>query len=493
MNTEYQDIIIIGAGLSGIGAASHFSKKCPGKSLAILESRDNMGGTWDLFKYPGLRSDSDMFTLGYNFKPWNNKDAIGDGADILRYIKEAAKEQKIEDKIRYQHKVTSIEWSSESATWTLQVEEAGKRKTMVCNFLMSCTGYYNYESGYTPNFKGREDFNGQFIHPQKWPENLDYTDKKVVVIGSGATAVTLLPELAKKAQSVTMLQRSPTYIASIPKIDALSVTLRKFLPKSWVYRIARMRKVSLSIFFYNFCKKYPDKARHMLVGLVKKQLAGSTDLKHFKPKYAPWDERLCAVPDGDLFASLREGTTKVVTDTISHFNETGIVLDSGDTLEADIIVSATGLELQLMGGINVTVDGQPFKVSDSTVYRGVLFENLPNLGMVAGYTNASWTLKADLVSEYVCRLINYMDKKKVKKCMPINTSNFSQSASIDMTSGYLQRSLDQIPKQGSVFPWKLHQNYLRDMIMLRFYRINDGVLQFDKEKETAKPLEPLMS
>ncbi|MEH6347262.1 MAG: NAD(P)/FAD-dependent oxidoreductase [Bermanella sp.] len=483
MKAEHQDVIIIGAGLSGIGAAYHLSKKCPDKSLAILEGRSRMGGTWDLFKYPGIRSDSDMFTLGYNFKPWNDPQSIADGPSILKYIKEAAQEYSLEDKIRYNHQVTAINWCTQTATWTISLNVEGQAQTLSCNFLLSCTGYYNYEKGYTPEFKGKEDFKGRFIHPQLWDETLEYKDKNVVVIGSGATAVTLVPELAKQAASVTMLQRSPTYVASVPKEDKLLPILRKILPNKWVYRFARTRNVALTMAIYNYCRTFPNHARKALTKLAKNELGDEFDMRHFTPSYAPWDERLCAVPDGDLFRVLKEGKARVVTDTIKHINHEGIVLNSGATLPADIIVSATGLDLQLMGGIDINVDGVAFDMSKAKVYRGVLIENLPNLGMIFGYTNASWTLKSDLTSEYFCRILNHMEKNQAQQCMPVDTEDMDDIPFIDMNSGYIQRALDKVPKQGQKSPWRLYQNYIRDMAMLRLGSVDDGVLKFSQISE----------
>jgi len=495
MNTEYQDVIIVGAGLSGIGAAYHIAKNCPNKSLAILESRESMGGTWDFFRYPGIRSDSDMFTLGYNFKPWRGADAIADGASILNYIKEAAyikvaaSKHSLADKIRYQHKVVSMIWCSKNAKWTLQLLVNGEPRTMSCNFLLSCTGYYNYDKGFTPNFKGKDDFNGQFFHPQQWPEDLDYTDKKIVVIGSGATAVTLVPELAKKSKHVTMLQRSPSYVATVPKQDKTAKKLRKILPEKWVYRIIRARKVTFTLLLYKYCRAFPQHARKFFTGMAKKQLGKDVDIKHFSPSYAPWDERLCAVPNGDLFKTLRSGQAQVVTDTIDSFTSNGIKLNSGKTLEADIIVSATGLDLKMMGGIDIKVDGQPFKIADSMVYRGVLVENLPNVGSIFGYTNASWTLKSDLTSEFVCRIINHMDKTHTQQCRAVNSDKrMGTTPFIDMNSGYIHRAANKMPKQGSKIPWRLYQNYLKDMFMLRLGRVNDGVLQFAKAHTQEEPV-----
>jgi cation diffusion facilitator CzcD-associated flavoprotein CzcO len=492
MTVEHQDVIIIGAGLSGIGAAYHLSQKCPNKSVTILEGRSRMGGTWDLFKYPGIRSDSDMYTLGYNFKPWNDPQAIADGPSILKYIKEAAKEHSLEEKIRFQHQVNSINWCSKNATWTVSLEVEGEPKTLTCNFLISCTGYYNYQQGYTPDFKGREDFKGDFIHPQLWDEKLDYKDKKIVVIGSGATAVTLVPELAKQAASVTMLQRSPTYVASVPKEDKLLPWLRKFLPNNWVYRFARTRNIAFTMAIYNYCRAFPNHARKALTKLAKKELGDEYDMKHFTPKYAPWDERLCAVPDGDLFDVLKKGKANILTDTIDHFTKDGLVLNSGDTLSADIVISATGLDLQLMGGLDIQIDGTPFNMSEAKVYRGVLIENLPNLGMIFGYTNASWTLKSDLTSEYICRVLNYMEKTDTQQCVPVDEENMDDIPFIDMSSGYIKRALDKVPKQGQKSPWRLHQNYLRDMAMLRLGSVNDGVIKFTKT--SAQPeMVPLQS
>ena len=483
MQAEHQDVIIIGAGLSGIGAAYHLKKKCPSKTFAILESRSRMGGTWDLFRYPGIRSDSDIYTLGYNFKPWNDPQAIADGPSILKYIKEAAQENSLEDKIRYNHQVNAINWCTKTATWTLSVDVEGKLHTLTCNFLLSCTGYYNYEKGYTPEFEGKEEFAGHFIHPQHWNEKLDYKDKNIVVIGSGATAVTLVPELAKQAASVIMLQRSPTYVASVPKNDKLLPILRKLLPNKWVYRFARTRNVAFTMAIYNYCRRFPNHARKALTNLAKKELGNEFDMKHFTPKYNPWDERLCAVPDGDLFKVLKEGRARILTDTIKHFNQEGIVLNSGDTLPADIIVSATGLDMQFMGGIAINVDGVPFNVSEAKVYRGVLIENLPNLGMIFGYTNASWTLKSDLTCEYFCRIINHMEKTQTQQCMPVDDENMEDIPFIDMNSGYISRALDKVPKQGIKSPWRLYQNYLRDMMMLRLGQVDDGVLKFSQSSE----------
>lgn len=478
MAVEFQDVIIIGAGLSGIGAACHLSKACPNKKYVILEGRNNLGGTWDLFKYPGIRSDSDMYTLGYNFKPWTDPQAIADGPSILKYIKNTSEQFGVNTHIRYGHKVSKIQWDSNTASWTVYVNIDGEEKVFRCNYLMSCTGYYNYEHGYTPDFKGVNDFKGAFIHPQHWPEDLDYANKKVVVIGSGATAVTLVPELAKKTESVTMLQRSPTYVTTLPKEDTFLVWMRKIMPDNWVYRFARTRNIGFTMGFYNYCRAFPNSARRFMTRMVKKELPETFDMRHFSPKYAPWDERVCVVPDSDLFKVINENKAKIVTADIETITESGVALKSGEHLEADIIVSATGLDIQIMGGIDVYVDGEPYDFSKKMIYRGILFQDLPNLGMVFGYTNASWTLKADLVSEYMCRIINHMDATHTQYAVPQDNESIKTIPFMDMSSGYIQRALHKVPQQGEKLPWRLYQNYMKDMFTLRFTKLEDGVLTF---------------
>ena len=481
MNKKHFDIVIIGAGLSGIGAAVHLKKQCPDKRVAILEARENLGGTWDLFRYPGIRSDSDMYTLGYNFKPWTDPKSIADGSTIRDYIAETAREYDIERLIRYQHKVRSADWDSERARWTVTAEQGanGEPVAFESQFLICCAGYYKYENGYTPEFAGRENFQGEIVHPQLWPEDLDYSGKRVVVIGSGATAVTLIPAMTDKAAHVTMLQRSPTYVASLPEKDALSNTLRKYLPEKAVYGMARTRNVLISLGFYNLTRFYPEKMRELLVGQVERQLGGKVDIKHFSPKYNPWDQRLCAVPDGDLFKALRKGKASVVTDHINHFTENGIRLKSGEELPADIIITATGLEIQLLGGAQLSLDGTPVDVSKKLYYKGAMLEDVPNAVMVFGYTNSSWTLKADLISEYFCRVINYMDKHGWQQCMPHNDDAAMQREPfLDLSSGYVQRALSQLPQQGAHKPWRLYQNYAKDFVSLRLRRLRDKALVF---------------
>ncbi|MHA6492121.1 flavin-containing monooxygenase [Pseudomonas borbori] len=488
MAAEHLHVVIIGAGLSGIGAACHLSKQCPQKDFAVLEGRAAMGGTWDLFRYPGIRSDSDMFTLGYNFKPWTDPQAIADGPSIRRYIEDTAREYGIDRKIRFRHRVLAADWCSATARWTLQVQRGDDPAplTLSCDFLLMCTGYYRYEAGYTPEFPGRERFQGDFVHPQHWPDDLDCSGKRVVVIGSGATAVTLVPALAGKASHVTMLQRSPSYVVSLPQRDKLSNFLRRFLPAKLVYRLARTRNVTLQMAFYKLARARPTLVRKLLLGQARRQLGEGIDMRHFSPHYKPWDERVCVVPDGDLFRVLREGKAAVVTEAIDSFTETGIRLQSGEVLTADVIISATGLELQLFGGIEVAVDGQPFDASSSMGYRGIMLRDLPNAAAVLGYTNASWTLKADLSSEYVCRLINHMDAIGMRQCTPRDHSRQVKDAPfLDLASGYILRAADKMPKQGDRAPWKLYQNYLFDLALLRYGKVEDGYLEFSSPQPSA--------
>lgn len=491
MSAEHLDVLIIGAGLSGVGAAYHLIKHCPGKRFAILEGRATLGGTWDLFRYPGIRSDSDMFTLGYNFKPWTNPLAIADGPSIRSYIEETARENAIQDRIRFQHKVLKADWCSERATWTLQVQRGDEAEPikLSCQHLLMCTGYYRYEAGYTPEFKGREQFEGEFIHPQLWPENFDYSGKNVVVIGSGATAVTLVPAMTDKAKHVTMLQRSPTYVVSLPQSDPISIFLRRFLPETWVYRLARTRNVAIQMIFYTLAKAWPSLVRKVLLGLAKRELGADFDMRHFSPSYKPWDERVCAVPNGDLFKVLREGKASVVTEHIDGFTAKGIRLKTGEELPADVIISATGLELQLFGGMQVAVDGVPFDAAKSMGYRGIMLRDLPNAAVVLGYTNASWTLKADLSSEYFCRVINHMDATGMRQCTPRDSARQVKDAPfLDLASGYIKRAADKIPTQGDRAPWKLYQNYLLDLALLRYGKVEDAYLVFSSP-QVGEPTE----
>jgi cation diffusion facilitator CzcD-associated flavoprotein CzcO len=487
---EHFDVIIVGAGLSGIGAAYHVQSLCSGKSYAILEGRGAIGGTWDLFRYPGIRSDSDMYTLGYSFKPWVAAKAIADGPDILSYVRETATENGIDQHIRFNHKVVDAAWSSVDALWTVQAEQDGAPVRFTCRFLFTCCGYYDYEQGYLPDFPGQADFGGQIVHPQFWPENLDYAGKQVVVIGSGATAVTLVPAMAAKAGHVTMLQRSPTYIVSRPAEDKLANWLRAKLPGKLAYAITRWRNVLLTMYFYQLARKRPAQVKAGILKLVRAELGPDYDVAtHFTPSYNPWDQRLCLVPDADLFASIKAGTASIVTDKIEGFTSTGIKLASGAELAADIIVTATGLRLKFIGGLRVSVDGEDVDFPSRFTYKGMMYSGVPNLATAFGYTNASWTLKADLTSEYVCRLINYMDKRGQDFCMPVlNEGDVLPEPFLDFTSGYVQRSLHLMPKQGSKTPWRVHQNYALDMMALRFGKVDDGVMSFQKKKRALEPV-----
>ncbi len=482
MPTEHFDVLIIGAGLSGIGAAHHLQTNCPGHSFAILEGRDSIGGTWDLFRYPGIRSDSDMYTLGYSFRPWEQAKAIADGPSILKYVKDTAAEAGIDTRIRFGHQVRRAAWSTPDARWTVEADRgAGQEPVRLsCNFLFMCAGYYRYDQGYTPDFPGSERFAGRIVHPQKWTDDIDYAGKKVVVVGSGATAVTLLPELAKDAAHVTMLQRSPTYVVARPSEDAMALWLRRHLPAMWAYNITRWKRVLLGMYVFRMCRREPAKMKRFLLGGVRQALGPAYDVaKHFTPRYNPWEQRLCLVPDGDLFEAIRSGRADVVTDQIRSFDETGIQLESGQHLDADLIVTATGLALQVIGGLQLTVDGQPVDMARTMNYKGLMYSGIPNLASSFGYTNASWTLKCDLTCEYVCRLLNHMQKHHITHCTPRNSDpSITEEPWVDFSSGYFQRSMHLLPKQGSRAPWKLYQNYPRDILLLRLGNVDDGVLEF---------------
>ncbi|HEY9236828.1 MULTISPECIES: flavin-containing monooxygenase [Phenylobacterium] len=483
MAVEHFDVLIVGAGLSGVGAGRHLQANCPGKTYAILEGRGAIGGTWDLFRYPGVRSDSDMYTLGYAFKPWREAKAIADGPSILNYVRETAREHGIDRHIRFNHHVKRADWSTQDAAWTVQAEVGPEKRVvrLTCNFLFMCSGYYDYAGGYMPDFAGVERFKGRLIHPQAWPEDLDYAGKKVVVIGSGATAVTLVPEMAKSAGHVTMLQRSPTYVVSRPAEDATANWLRAKLPAKLAYGLTRWRNVLFGMLFFNLARKKPEKVKAQIIDMVRQHLGPDYDVEtHFTPRYNPWDQRLCLVPDADLFDAIKAGTASVVTDHIETFTEGSLKLKSGQELEADIIVSATGLKLQLLSGLEVSVDGQRIDMARTMTYKGMMYGGVPNLASAFGYTNASWTLKCDLTCEYVCRLLNHMDRIRARQCVPIPDPSVGEAPWLDFTSGYVQRALDQFPKQGVKKPWKLHQNYALDLVSLRFGRVDDGVMAFSK-------------
>ena len=478
---EHLDVLIVGAGLSGIAAAYHLQEQCPTRSYAIVEARAAMGGTWDLFRYPGIRSDSDMYTLGYSFRPWKEQKAIADGASILRYVQETAAEFGIDRKIRYNHKVVSADWFSELGHWVVGIErtDTGERTELSCGFVMMCVGYYDYDEGYTPEFPNVERFRGQVVHPQQWPEDLDYAGKRVVVIGSGATAVTLVPELARDAAHVVMLQRSPTYVVSLPAVDPVAQTLRKGLPQQAAYRAVRMKNVLVGMGTYGFCKAFPNAARKVITKQVDRMVGDAVDVgTHFSPTYDPWDQRLCLVPDGDLFRTLRSGRAEVVTDRIAEFTEDGLRLESGRTLDADVVVTATGLKLKFLAGLSIRVDDEPVVPAQCLPYKGVMLSGVPNLGMAFGYTNASWTLKCDMACAWVCRLLNHMDREGVNVVTPDADPGVERVPLVDFSSGYFQRSMHELPQQGARGPWKVHQNYFKDMVLFRGRPIADEGLTF---------------
>ena len=491
---EHVDVLIVGAGLSGIGSAHHLQERCPGKSYAILEARDEIGGTWDLFRYPGIRSDSDMHTLGYRFRPWTDSQSIAAGPKILRYIKDTAREAGIDRHIRFNHRAVAASWSSEEARWTVEAErtDTGEAAVLTCDFLFVNSGYYRYDQGYTPEFPGIERFGGQVVHPQHWPEDLDYAGKRVVVIGSGATAVTLVPAMAKDARQVTMLQRSPTYVVSMPGKDGIATRLRRHLPEKAVYSIVRWKNVILQGLSYRLSRRRPELMKKLLRRGVVKALPPGYDVDtHFSPRYNPWDQRLCLVPDADLFEAIKDGSAEIVTDRIRTFTEGGIELESGRKLEADIAITATGLNLLFLGGMRLTVDGAEPDISRALTYKGMMLNDVPNFAYTLGYTNASWTLKADLSAEYICRLLGHMDAAGKRIVMPtITDPAVTEEPLLDFNSGYVLRSLAELPKQGSKEPWKLRQNYPVDLRMLRHGPIDDGTLRFSSPAPQRRPLEP---
>ncbi|MCP1836891.1 MULTISPECIES: flavin-containing monooxygenase [Bradyrhizobium] len=476
------DVLIVGAGLSGIGAGYHLQANCPDRSYAILEGRDCIGGTWDLFRYPGIRSDSDMYTLGYSFRPWTEPKAIADGPSILNYVRETARAYGIDKNIRFNHRVVRADWSSADSQWTVEVER-GPEKTIerfTCSFLFMCSGYYKYEHGYTPDFPGIADFAGRVVHPQKWIDDIDYAAKKVVVIGSGATAVTLVPEMAKTAAHVTMLQRSPTYVVARPDEDKVANWLRARLPAKLAYGLTRWKNVLFGMYFYRLCKRDPERVKKLILGGVRHALGPDYDVAtHFTPRYNPWDQRLCLVPNGDLFESLRNGRSSVVTDQIETFTRGGIKLKSGNVLDADIVVTATGLDLQVLGGLEINVDGARVDLSKTMNYKGLMYSGVPNLAAAFGYTNASWTLKCDLTCEYVCRMLNHMKANGYAQVTPRrNDPDVAELPWVDFSSGYIQRAAARFPKQGSRRPWRLYQNYALDIMTLRFGSLKDEAIEF---------------
>lgn len=477
---ENVDVLIVGAGLSGVGAACHLRELCPNKSFAVFEGREAMGGTWDLFRYPGIRSDSDMYTLGYRFKPWSDAKAIADGPAILRYIRETAREYRIDERVRYEHRVRHAAWSTARSCWTVMYETPSGNAQIECGFLYLCTGYYEYEKGYTPEWPGIDSYSGTLIHPQHWPKDLDYAGKSVLVIGSGATAITLVPAMASKASHVTMLQRSPTYIVSRPSEDRIANGLRSVLPSKVAYGISRWKNVLLAKLFYDLARSRPEMVKRMIAKGIKTHLGEYRDVD-FTPTYNPWDQRLCLLPDGDLFDAIKSGTASIVTDRIRSFTKGGVLLESGREIAADVIVTATGLRLNLMSGLALEVDGEPVDLSRTIAYKGMMYSDVPNLASAFGYTNASWTLKCDLTAGYVCRLLRYMDRHGLDQCTARRTDpTLREEPVLDFTSGYVQRVIHTLPKQGSKRPWRLYQSYFKDLVTLRFGRLNDGVMEFKR-------------
>ena len=485
---ETLDVLIIGAGLSGIGAACHLRRRLPGMSFAVLEARAAIGGTWDLFRYPGVRSDSDMHTLGYAFAPWRDGRAIADGPSILRYVQDTAARHRVTERVRFGHRVVSADWSGAEQRWTVEVEHGeGGRLRFSCRFLLSCCGYYDYAGGFTPRFPGAEEFGGTIVHPQAWPEDLDYTGRRVVVIGSGATAITLVPAMTDRAAHVTMLQRSPSYVIALPARDELAVLARRCLPEQLAYTLVRAKNVCVQALSYHFMRRFPARARAMLRAGAVHQLPDGFDVDtHFRPAYDPWDQRLCVSPDGDLFAALRSGRASIATDRIERFTAEGITLASGAQLPADIIVTATGLKLQPLGGIGLSVDGEPVALGSRIAYKGSMLSGVPNFAFTIGYTNASWTLKADLTSDYVCRLLAYMMQHAYSEVRPPDApAGAGHQPLIDLMSGYVLRALDEFPGQGSVRPWRVRQNYLLDRHEFTRRPLTDGVLQFSRRPAAA--------
>jgi len=482
-STEQFDVVIIGAGLSGIGAGYRLQTRCPQKSYVILEARADIGGTWDLFRYPGIRSDSDVATFSYPFRPWKDSRVLADGASIVKYLRETAQEFGIDKHFRFRQRVISASWSSEDARWTVEAKtETGETIRYSCKFLYGCTGYYRYDAGYEPSFPGSEQFRGRIVHPQKWPEDLDYAGKKVVVIGSGATAVTLIPAMAPTAEHVTMLQRSPSFILSLPGQDPLADLIKKILPRRAADRVVRWKNILVSITIYQVCRRKPSLGRKILRDIAVKALPQGYEVdKHFNPRYQPWDQRLCVIPDSDLYKSISNGRASVVTDQIDTFTEKGIRLKSGKELDADIIVTATGLRMLALGAVQLIVDGTPIDAGREFIYKGTMLSNIPNFAFCIGYTNAAWTLRADLANTYVCRVLNHMDRHGYRTCTPAcDTASLEARPLLGLTSGYVMRAAAELPKSATSAPWLIRQNYIRDMLTMKVGRLEDGVLQFAK-------------
>ena len=480
----HKNVIIVGAGISGIAAGYNLKKSCPNKSFSILEGRKSIGGTWDLFKYPGIRSDSDMHTLGFRFKPWIHDKSIADGPSIMEYLHETVNEYELKNDILLNHQVDSANWNSERSLWELEIKFNEEIKNMTCNFLFLCGGYYSYSKPHMPYFKNQDNFEGQIIHPQFWDESLDYKNKKIAVIGSGATAITIVPAIAENADHVVMIQRSPTYVVSRPSKDAINKFLKKILPTRVTYFLIRWKNILFQSFSFFMAKKFPERTKNKILDLAKSEIGSDNVNQYFTPSYKPWDQRICLVPDSDLFNAINNRKASIVTDKISEFQSDGILLDSGKKIEADIIITATGIELNSLNDINVTIDNIKVVANERLTYKGMMLSGVPNFAISFGYVNASWTLRADLTCEYVCRLINLMDKKGVKCCMPMDDkSAYGDDKLIDFTSGYFQRGLSQMPKQGNKAPWKNYQNYIKDIFAVRLMSIDDTNLKFDNFKD----------
>jgi monooxygenase len=488
--TEHLDVLIVGAGLSGIAAGYYLQTRCPQKRYAILEARDVIGGTWDLFRYPGVRSDSDMYTLGYSFRPWPERKAIADGPAIRTYVRETAAAFGIDQQIRFQHRVRHLAWSTEEARWTVTVERGPEREPMqlTCSFVFMCTGYYDYAQGYTPEWPGVARFQGRVVHPQQWPEDLDETGQRIVVIGSGATAVTLVPALAERAAHVTMLQRSPTYIVARPSVDAVGTWLHQRLPARLADHVTRWKNIALGMYFFRLARRRPEQVRQAILRMTREQLGPEYDVERdFSPRYNPWDQRLCLVPDGDLFTAIKAGKASIVTDTIATFTETGIRLASGKELAADLIVTATGLTMRLMAGVDLDVDGVSVDLGQTLSYKGIMYSDVPNLAQAIGYTNASWTLKCELIAGYVCRLLNYMDAHGYTECLPKRPAGMvGEESAVALTSGYVERARASLPRQGARRPWRTYNNYVRDLLLMRVGPINDGTLRFARAGQPVR-------
>jgi len=495
LSLEHVDVLIVGAGLSGIGAACHLQSDSPQKSYAILEARQSIGGTWDLFKYPGIRSDSDMYTLGYSFRPWEQAKSIADGPSILDYVRQTARDHDVERHIRFGHRVVRADWSSADARWTVETTREDTMETvrMTCGFLFMCSGYYRYDEGHTPQFDGADSFTGQIVHPQHWHESVEHAGKRVVVIGSGATAVTLVPALAESAEHVTMLQRSPSYVVSLPGEDPIAKFVRRLLPSKAAYALVRWKNVLVTMAVFQLSRRRPGLVKRLVRRGIERQLPPDYDFdKHFTPSYDPWDQRMCLVPDSDLFTALASGRASIVTDHIDTFTPSGLRLRSGQQLDADLIVTATGLNLLALGGLQVAVDGHDIDISQRMSYRGMMLSGVPNFAMSFGYTNASWTLKCDLTCRYVCRLLNHMDEHGYVQCTPDNDDpTVTEVPFIDFSSGYVQRSIHAFPKQGSKAPWRLYQNYALDIVSLRFGDLDDGAMRFTRLDTQTRPSRPL--